>query len=180
MRSINWRMMPLLAEPGGMGTTDHQDLHSQQTADLRECMRLAADRDLIARQYANGFQEVLGLGADLLRESRQVTASQSQQITWVALKYLAEFGDSLVARRCGTEMSAQVRTLAAQVLNDGWPESQKSRVQLEQFDQFLRTDGHRRNPGTTADLIAALLFSALREGWLVPTGDWWKSDGQQP
>ncbi len=168
----------LLAEPGGLGTADQQDLHCQPTVSLRECMRLAADRDMIARQYANEFQEVLCLGVDLLRESRQVTASQSQQITWVALKYLAEFGDSLVARRCGREVSAKVRTLAAQVLADGWPASQESRVRLEQFDQFLRADGHRRNPGTTADLIAALLFSALREGWLVPEDDWWKIDGK--
>jgi triphosphoribosyl-dephospho-CoA synthetase len=28
----------------------------------------------------------------------------------------------------------------------------------------LRADGHRRNPGATADLIAAALFVALREG----------------
>jgi triphosphoribosyl-dephospho-CoA synthase len=32
---------------------------------------------------------------------------------------------------------------------------------VRELDQFLRADGHRRNPGTTADLIAATLAIAL-------------------
>ena len=35
------------------------------------------------------------------------------------------------------------------------------------FDAYLRSDNHARNPGTTADLIAAALFVALREN-LIP------------
>ena len=35
---------------------------------------------------------------------------------------------------------------------------------LANFDFWLRSDGHRRNPGTTADLVAAGLFVLLREG----------------
>jgi triphosphoribosyl-dephospho-CoA synthetase len=30
-----------------------------------------------------------------------------------------------------------------------------------ELDGFLRSEGHRRNPGTTADLIAATLFVKL-------------------
>jgi triphosphoribosyl-dephospho-CoA synthase len=33
------------------------------------------------------------------------------------------------------------------------------------FDRWLRADGHRRNPGTTADLIAAALMVALVRQW---------------
>jgi triphosphoribosyl-dephospho-CoA synthase len=40
---------------------------------------------------------------------------------------------------------------------------------LAELDFWLRTDGHRRNPGTTADLIAAGLFVGLRERILQPT-----------
>ena len=36
-----------------------QDLADEPTATLQEVMVLAADRDLVARQYANGFREVL-------------------------------------------------------------------------------------------------------------------------
>jgi triphosphoribosyl-dephospho-CoA synthase len=37
---------------------------------------------------------------------------------------------------------------------------------LADFDFWLRSDGHRRNPGTTADLITAGLFVTLWEGTL--------------
>ncbi|HJQ80918.1 MAG TPA: triphosphoribosyl-dephospho-CoA synthase, partial [Lacipirellulaceae bacterium] len=42
------------------------------------------------------------------------------------------------------------------------------RKALNDFDGWLREDGHRRNPGTTADLVAAGLYVLLREGRL----DW--------
>ena len=38
--------------------------------------------------------------------------------------------------------------------------------EFREFDAWLRADGHRRNPGTTADLIAASLFAAFRDGIL--------------
>jgi triphosphoribosyl-dephospho-CoA synthase len=33
-----------------------------------------------------------------------------------------------------------------------------------ELDFWLRSDGHRRNPGTTADLIAASLFAGIHNG----------------
>ncbi|MFC1759755.1 triphosphoribosyl-dephospho-CoA synthase [Planctomycetota bacterium] len=39
---------------------------------------------------------------------------------------------------------------------------------LADLDFWLRSDGNRRNPGTTADLIAAGLFVALLEELITP------------
>src|SRR5262249_43043807 len=47
-----------LAKPGGLGEVADQDVARTPTKPLREVMALAADRDLVARQYANGYQEV--------------------------------------------------------------------------------------------------------------------------
>ena len=52
-----------LASPGGIGRVDEQDVADEPTMTLREVMALAADRDLVARQYAGGFQEVLSRSA---------------------------------------------------------------------------------------------------------------------
>src|SRR5262245_13581537 len=46
-----------LAKPGGLGRVEDQDVSIEPTLPLREVMALAADRDLVARQYANGFRE---------------------------------------------------------------------------------------------------------------------------
>ena len=48
-----------LAQPGGLGEVSDQDVAREPTITLRDAMGLAAERDSIARQYANGFREVL-------------------------------------------------------------------------------------------------------------------------
>lgn len=163
-----------MAQPAGLGEADEQDLTDEPTLNLLECMRLAADRDMIAAQYVNGFQQVLTCGQDWLREAAAMNVSQPQQISWLAVRLLAEYGDSLIARKCGQQMSDIVRKKAQELLNSGWPIKREATSRFADFDAFLREDGNRRNPGTTADLIAAILFAALREGRMIPVGDWFR------
>jgi triphosphoribosyl-dephospho-CoA synthase len=51
-------------------------------------------------------------------------------------------------------------------LSSGPPGTAAYQHALDDFDVWLRADGHRRNPGTTADFIAAGLFVIFREGRL--------------
>ncbi|HSI59930.1 MAG TPA: triphosphoribosyl-dephospho-CoA synthase, partial [Ideonella sp.] len=51
-----------LANPGGLGRADAQDVREAPSVTLREAMALAAGRDLIARQYLNGYAELFELG----------------------------------------------------------------------------------------------------------------------
>ena len=48
----------------------------------------------------------------------------------------------------------------------GTPEGRRAGVEL---DAHLRSDGNKLNPGTTADLVAACLFVALRENKVTPS-----------
>ena len=162
------------AQPSGLGEAGEQDLNDEPTLNLLECMKLAADRDLIAAQYVSGFHDVLTTGQNYLLECSQKTVSQPQQISMLAVRLLAEFGDSLIARKCGVEMSNVVREKARSLLDSGWPMQHDTAIQFAAFDAFLRGDGNRRNPGTTADLVAAILFAALREGWMTADGDWFQ------
>jgi triphosphoribosyl-dephospho-CoA synthase len=160
-----------LAAPGGLGSAEEQDVAAEPSQTLRECMRLAADRDLIALQYADGFRDVLGCGREWLREAAVRTADQRQQVVELAVRLLAEFGDSLIARKCGAEVSERAAVLARRVLQAGWPDGQMASAAMVELDTFLRGDGHRRNPGTTADMTAAILFAALRDGQLIMAAD---------
>jgi triphosphoribosyl-dephospho-CoA synthase len=161
-----------IAQPGGLGKVHDQDLQNEPTLTLQECMRLAADHDLIAAQYANGFRQVLNEGLEWLREAEGFIDSQPSQIAWLATRLLAEYGDSLIARKCGPEMSNEVRQKARTVLDSGWPNRPVTSQEFDDFDAFLRADGNQRNPGTTADMIAAILFAALRDGWMTPHERW--------
>ena len=70
------------------------------------------------------------------------------------------------------------RQRAQEVLEAGWPEKIAAREAYADFDAWLRAVGHQRNPGTTADLIAAGLFVALHEGTIPLPCPWpWSRDG---
>src|SRR5258708_6924522 len=56
-----------LSSPGGLGTVTKQDIKDEPEQKLSEVMALAADRDLVARQYWNGFREVFERGVPLLK-----------------------------------------------------------------------------------------------------------------
>ena len=85
-----------------------------------------------------------------------------------ALIFVHELGHFLIARKCGPDVAYESAARAAQVLDAGTPQSEAFHDALGSFDFWLRSDHHHRNPGTTADLIAAGLFVGLREGSLVP------------
>ena len=152
-----------IAQPSGLGKSEKYDVHSESEdlVTLPEVMALATDRDLIARQYVNSFAQVFEL-AEKLEHAIEEYQSLSPAIVEAFLKHLAEYPDSLIARKCGTEFSREVSDRAAQVLS----KKQTDERQIAEFDFWLRADGHRRNPGTTADFIAAALFVLLREGRL--------------
>lgn len=150
--------------PGGLGEAPEQDVHHPPTLPLREVMQLAADRDRIARQYTRNFEDVLNFALPTLAAWRERVGPEGDTaVIGLHLSLLAEFPDSLIARKCGLPVAQEAQRRAAAVLSADWPNSSASRTDLISFDTWLREDGHRRNPGTTADLVAATLFADLRE-----------------
>lgn len=140
-----------IAQPGGMGRVDEQDLDVEPTLPLLDVMRLAAERDLIARQYANGFADVFA-GVTLLSQSIDVTWESA--VVRLHLTLMAEHGDSHVGRLRGAEESRELQALSRRAV-DG---------EREELDRWFAAGFPDRNPGTTADLVAACLFVALRQG----------------
>ncbi|MEM9658112.1 MAG: triphosphoribosyl-dephospho-CoA synthase, partial [Planctomycetota bacterium] len=150
------------ANPGGLGTADEADVHGPPPPiSLTDAMRLAADRDLIARQYANGFQETFA-AADRIADG-QTRWSLSDAIVRTQLQLLAETPDTLIARKCGEAAAQAVSARAAAALEEGLPGDAPYAAALADLDFFLRGDNHRRNPGASADVIAAALFVLLRQ-----------------
>lgn len=154
------------ANPGGMGKVDEADLSAAPSISLLEAMRLAADRDAIASEYVTGFQIVLETGVPFLAEWPQFTADWETAIIHLQLTLMSQFPDTLIARKCGGELARESARRAQAVLDAGGRQTEPGRLQLGQLDAWLRADGHRRNPGTTADLIAASLFAAARDGMI--------------
>lgn len=161
-----------LANPGGLGTAPEQDIHVEPTQTLRQVMELAKDRDLIALQYTNGFAEVFDEAVPSLQQGLEQARSLEGAIIRCHLALLAGHPDSLIARKSGLAVAEEASRRARQVLDaDLRPEA------LADFDAWLRSAGNTRNPGATADLVAAALFVALREGTIqVPAEFPWAVD----
>ena len=167
-----------LASPGGLGRADDQDVAGEPTLTLLEAMALAADRDLVARQYATGFADVFDHALPALAGAIGAGRPLETAIILAFLEALARRPDTLIARKRGTAIAEQASARAARVLESGWPDSAPGASALADFDAWLRVDGHARNPGATADLIAAALFAALRDGTIVlpVVGPWSSPD----
>jgi triphosphoribosyl-dephospho-CoA synthase len=167
-----------IASPGGLGDATEQDVRDEPTVTLLEAMKLAADRDMVARQYANGFADVFDFGVPAFLDAFERFGCVEAAIIDSQMKWLANYPDSLIARKNGPATAEDVRRRAIEVENLGGiatPEGRRAGVAL---DHHLRSDGNKLNPGTTADLITACLFVALRENKVAPSAPFrWRVEG---
>lgn len=180
-----------LAQPGGLGQSSEQDVSQPPTLPLQNVMRLAATRDDVARELATGYLRLEREIVPWLVEAWEQAASQQasplkpispaelrerkpalpnlsamppweQAVVLTHLRLIAE-GDTLIRRKCGDSTCREAAARATQL----WQLWQQTRdipaEPLNAFDAWLRADGHRRNPGTSADLLAAALFAVLVE-----------------
>jgi triphosphoribosyl-dephospho-CoA synthase len=153
-----------LAQPGGLGSVAEQDVAGEPSVSLREAMALASDRDMVARQYVNDFEQVFE-GAELLRQWKvQPNTDVTSVVVRLYLTLLAKYADSLIVRKHGLETAKEVSQRASQVLEMWAPQGFDSARALE-LHLWMRAQGGPMslNPGTTADLVTASLFVALRQ-----------------
>ena len=158
---------------GGLGEVPDQDISQRPKLPLLECMALAKHRDAIALQYCQHFEQILNDGRQVFLKWTQQGYDWETSIIGTQLEMMQRMPDSLIVRKCGIETAQDSALLAKRVLAAGWPNSSHGRMMLQDFDDWLRADGHRRNPGTTADMIAAVLFSAVRDRQWTPPSELW-------
>jgi triphosphoribosyl-dephospho-CoA synthase len=154
------------AQPGGLGKVDEHDVSSAPPESLLTAMAAAAERDLVARQYVNRFATVLDEAVPTLLAELTAGRTLIDAIVRLHLRLMAQHPDSLIARKCGQAVAEQSAAWAKAVLDTSGEEAVYYGA-LADFDFWLRSDGNRRNPGTTADLVAAALFVALVEGQIA-------------
>lgn len=152
-----------LAQPGGLGKVVEADVAAPPPPDLRSAMQLAAERDLVARQYADGFSAVLQTAVPAIASGLARGWTILDAVVRAHLKLMSTHPDSLIARKRGLAVAQQAADHAAEVLALGGPGDGAYEDGLADLDFWLRADGNARNPGTTADLIAAGLFVLLRD-----------------
>lgn len=153
-----------LANPAGMGTVKQYDLQEiDVNITLREAMEQARDRDTLASEYVTDFAITFEIGLISLQRILEQEIGISEAIVQTFLTILAQVPDTLIARKNGMEAAREVSGRAGQVLKRGGIFSEKGQAEIKRLDLALRDKGHTLNPGTTADLTAAVLFVYLVE-----------------
>ena len=132
------------AAPGGLGRADAQDVADEPTMTLLEVMRLAADRDGIAREYATTFEVTFKTGAPALDRARGDGLSWDDAVVETFLTLLAAAPDTHIARRGGAAVALDVSRRAATALAEGGVRSAAGRRAIDEMDRALREPRHTR------------------------------------
>jgi triphosphoribosyl-dephospho-CoA synthase len=157
-----------MANPGGLGDAEREDVHDAPTLDLRSAMALAASRDSIARQYATGYADLFQLALPLCArgfvpmgdgDCAAPDALTKARVQRVYLGLLSRMPDSHIVRKHGIVVAQSVMRAA-----QGWRVQSDAGVAIDALPAFAQWDEalkrERVNPGTSADLTVATLFVA--------------------
>jgi triphosphoribosyl-dephospho-CoA synthase len=149
------------ANPGGLGRAPRADVRSAPQIGLRAAMALAADRDLIARQYANGFADVFDALARDVPSGLVLAEAGAPDVLRVFLGCLSRHPDSHIVRKHGEAVAHSVMAAAQRWVVHPAPDQAPD---FAAWDEALKADGI--NPGTSADLtVATLWLAGVRTAW---------------
>ncbi len=154
------------ANPAGLGEDKTGDVRAEPPADwtLLDAMRAAAPRDMIAQEYATGFQTVLA-DAQSYAADLKSGAAPEDALALLFVRRLAERPDTHIVRKHGPALARRVTARAAEILaglrleNTSAIATFENRARLLELDAELKAWG--ANPGSLADLMCAGVFAAM-------------------
>ncbi len=159
--------------PGGLGRSNEDDVHGPPPDDLVAAMARAAPWDAVARQFATGMADIFDVWLPVLADAARATTDALAAVCWLQIHMLADQPDGLIHRKCGASTAMEIQR-QARTVRDVWygpgasPPGCVSDVlacpSFRALDASLRTPENRKNPGTTADMIATTLLIRLLVG----------------
>jgi triphosphoribosyl-dephospho-CoA synthase len=155
-----------LAGAGGLDEPVEHDVRDAPVIGLRDAMAAAAERDSIASEYVTDYALTFEVGVPALAVALEAGLDVRDAIVELHLKLLDAAPDTLIARKRGADAASRVSDGARDVLAAGGVRTAAGREALQRFDAALRSPDNALNPGTTADLVTAVIFVALVEGML--------------
>jgi len=159
------------ARPGGLGMSSKLDVNDprsikkirEENISLYRIFKIAEKYDRICSELVNNYPITFDFAyPSLMTQLRKKDLGYA--IVYTFLSVLAEYPDTLIARKTNNEKAESVSRFAKEILQSGF-ETQASKARLREFDTELRRSSNLLNPGTTADIIAAALALSLLGGY---------------
>jgi len=147
-----------LTSPGGLGFSKKYDVNEPPNTNLYKAMEFAKKKDLIARQYCNGFEDIYKIGIPAYKKFYNKWGKVDWALTGVYLTFLKKFNDSHIVRNKGNKIATSIKKEAKKYYF--FLKRNKNLTKIKKklliFDKKLKSK--RINPGTTADLTVATLL----------------------
>jgi len=152
-----------LASPGGLGSSDDQDVSEKPSVNLAEAMRLASVKDRIALQYVTDFQDIFDFSVPVYYNTESKWGNEEWSALSVYAGLLSRFPDSHIERKYGNQYSALVAGKMSQLSNELSKTENPDYLLplLYSLDQELKFLG--LNPGTMADMTVATVLTVFLE-----------------
>ncbi len=168
LADANWVFKAIaLANPGGLGSADQQDVHKEASVTLVEAMTLAKDKDRIAAQYAMGYKDIFTIAILMYNSSMDRCCDPRVASLSVYAGLLSHFPDSHIERKYGKKYSdlvqSKMESIATRLLD--YEDFSAIEETLYEIDSEFKRLGI--NPGTTADLTVATLLAVFIQDCIV-------------
>lgn len=147
-----------LAKPGGLGRVAKHDVNFIPDINLLEAMEAAADRDLIARQYVTGYEDVYKVGLSCLGEFEKRWNSVEWATVACYLSFMASYPDSHIRRKFGNEIAVRIQNRTVSVMERFKKNKNPAAATSELLEYDKELKDSNINPGTCADLTAVSLL----------------------
>lgn len=162
--------------PGGMAPGAEFDVWDPATRTRVERERVTPQRlfaptaefDWISHEWVHDYALTFETTYPILEKNLATFPTFNACLVATFLEILAALPDSLIHRKAGPaaarEVSDQAREIRAELPVGALHEHPEAVDRLLAFDATLQRHEGKRNPGTTADLLAAALFLAFAAG----------------
>jgi triphosphoribosyl-dephospho-CoA synthase len=158
--------------PGGIGSNQGLDVMSCDSIDRIQKDRIrpvkifeiAARHDSVASEWVTGYRITFEIGYPYFMHCLEAGLDINAGTVNTFLKILSSVPDTLIARKVGVTSARCVSARAKECLAAGGVATREGSHMVSGLDRHLRTESHELNPGTTADIVSAVLAIALLQG----------------
>ncbi len=132
---------------------------------LFDIFKISASYDAISKEWVENYPITFDFGLPYLTQQLEQEATLDTAVVHTFIRVLAQFPDTLIARKAGWDKAKEISDKAKETLSQGGSVTPAGRERLSTLDKELRTRGNQLNPGTTADIVAAVLAVSILSGY---------------
>lgn len=162
-----------VAKPEGLGEAPKLDVTDpnsrreilEDNVTLYDVFKIASKYDSVAAEWVNNYPITFDIGYPFFVQKLRETGNVNIATVYTFLKILSQIPDTFIARKLGIPKAKEVSDHAKKVLETNGLMTSRGRQILWRFDRELRDSAHKLNPGTTADIVTAVLAISILNGY---------------